>query len=73
MYLLEPGEFAVGGKKFTGGGEMNATQALIGVMWLPALVVGVICIWCLARCLFGASKECEYPDYLENPYREDVE
>ena len=67
--MLESGEFAVGGKKFTGGGEMNATQALIGVMWLPALVVGVICIWCLA----GASKECEYPDYLEDQFSEDVE
>ena len=52
---------------------MNSTEALIGVMWLPALVVGVICIYCLVRCLFGASKECEYPDYLENQFSEDVE
>jgi len=52
---------------------MNATEALIGVMWLPALVLGVICIYCLARYLFGASRECEYPEYIENPYSEDVE
>jgi len=52
---------------------MNATEALIGVCWLPALVIGVICIWCLVRCLFGASKECEYPDYLEDQFSENVE
>ena len=52
---------------------MNATHALIGVMWLPALVVGVICVYFLVRCLFGASKECEYPDYLEDQFSEDVE
>ena len=41
---------------------MSATQVLIGLIWLPALVFGIIGICYFARCLIEASKECEYPD-----------
>jgi len=53
---------------------MNATHALIGVIWLPALVVGLICLYCGVRHFFGISARLfEYPEHIEEPYSEDVE
>ena len=38
------------------GKTMTMLEAVVGVMWLPALVVGVICIYYLVRNLLGNIK-----------------
>ena len=55
---------------------MNATQVLIGLTWLPALVIGLICLYCGIRFIWNASGECDcqYPDIDGvDPYSEEVE
>ena len=54
---------------------MNAIHVLIGLSWLPALVVGLICLYFGVRYFFRISARLfEYPDANGiDPYSEDVE
>ena len=54
---------------------MNAIHVLIGLAWLPAMVVGLICLYYAVRYFFRISARLfEYPDANGvDPYSEDVE